>query len=198
MSLVKSLTQKVFGVGSTLLTRWGALLRRPCLKLLLGQCGRKLWVFNAVTWLSPKNIFIGNACEIGPDCVVDANGDGRIQMGDKVLIRRGCIVDAGEKGVITFGDRVWIGPGCYLRSSNHNFDDIHKPLIEQGHKPGTIILEDDVWLGAHVCILPNTHLEKGCIVSAGSIVSGRYPAYSIIAGNPGRVVGKREGARAVS
>jgi acetyltransferase-like isoleucine patch superfamily enzyme len=52
-----------------------------------------------------------------------------------------------------------------------------------------IELGDDIWIGANVTILKGVKIGSGCLIATGSVVtSGEYPARSILAGNPARVV----------
>ena len=67
------------------------------------------------------------------------------------------------------------------------------PMCKQGEtevKP--VIIEDDVWLGARVTILPGARIGHGCVIGAGAVVSGEVPPMSVAVGNPARVVKKRE------
>ena len=59
-----------------------------------------------------------------------------------------------------------------------------------GYIKGPISIGEFTFIGPHVVIMPNTHIGKGCIVSAYSYVKGDFPEGSIIAGNPAKVVGK--------
>ena len=52
-----------------------------------------------------------------------------------------------------------------------------------------IIVEDDVWLGANVTLLSGAHIGRGAIVGAGSVVRSKVPPYSIVSGNPAKVMG---------
>lgn len=45
-----------------------------------------------------------------------------------------------------------------------------------------------MWLGINVTLLNGAHIGRGCIVGAGCVVSGNTPPYSVIAGNPWRIV----------
>ena len=83
---------------------------------------------------------------------------------------------------------------------NLNIDDINIPIMQQGtscakidfnNKIYSIVIKDDVWIGSKCILLSGTYLEKGCVVSAGSVVSGKFDPYSVIAGNPARVIKKR-------
>ena len=56
------------------------------------------------------------------------------------------------------------------------------------------MIEDDVFVASNAFILPGTTLSRGCIVSAGAVVNGKtYRPYSILGGNPARVIGYRGG-----
>ena len=52
-----------------------------------------------------------------------------------------------------------------------------------------VVLEDDVWVGSRVIILGGTRLGAGCVVAAGSVVQGVFPAGSVLAGKPAEAVG---------
>ncbi len=56
---------------------------------------------------------------------------------------------------------------------------------------GPIIVEDDVWIGTRAIILDNTKIGKGSIIGAGCIVSKDVPPYSIVVGNPQRIIKAR-------
>ena len=51
-------------------------------------------------------------------------------------------------------------------------------------RPRPVIIEDDVWIGTKVIILPGVHIGKGSVIGAGAVVTKNIPAYSIAAGNP--------------
>ena len=51
-----------------------------------------------------------------------------------------------------------------------------------------IIVEEDVWLGINVTLLNGAHIGRGCIVGAGCVISGEWPPYMVIAGNPARII----------
>jgi len=57
----------------------------------------------------------------------------------------------------------------------------------EGHEPGDIFLEDQVWVSAMSVLLPGTKIGRGSLVAAGSVVQGTFPPFSIIAGHPATV-----------
>ena len=51
-----------------------------------------------------------------------------------------------------------------------------------------VVLEDRVWIGSRAIVLGGTRLGRGCIVAAGAVVQGEFPAGSILAGKPAEIV----------
>ena len=54
-----------------------------------------------------------------------------------------------------------------------------------------VVVDEDVWIGARVTLLSGAHLGRGCEVGSGSVVRGGVPPYSVVVGNPCKVVGFR-------
>ena len=95
-------------------------------------------------------------------------------------------------GTIKIGRDVMIGEKLIAISRSHNFTDINIPMREQGWRQDRpIIIEDDVWIGSRVIILPGTIIGRGSIVGAGAVVTRNIPPYTIVAGNPAKVIGQR-------
>jgi acetyltransferase-like isoleucine patch superfamily enzyme len=97
-------------------------------------------------------------------------------------ISNSCQIVCFEK--ITIGKRVSISENVVMRDS-----DDHKILSNPNHvitKPITI--GDDVWIGLNVLILKGVAIANGAIVAAGSVVVKDVPPYSLVAGNPARVI----------
>ena len=61
----------------------------------------------------------------------------------------------------------------------------------QGSTRKWVIIEDDVWIGTRAIILPGTRIGKGSIIGAGSVVTKDVPQYSIVGGNPARILKTR-------
>ena len=95
-------------------------------------------------------------------------------------------------GPITIGKNVMMGKNVLMLTQNHAHDRVDIPMIEQGYEPiAPIEIEDDVWIGERVIILPGVHLHKGTIVGAGAVVTKSPPPYSIIGGSPAKVLKMR-------
>lgn len=123
-----------------------------------------------------------------------------IKFGSSISIGPKVTIDAGSSNGIFIGDNVLIASGVYIRSGNHNFSNTNIEISEQGYSSKSleykdsifsIVIEDGVWIGANAILLSGSHIGKGSVLSAGSVISGKVSDYSIVVGNPGRVVGNR-------
>ncbi len=117
-----------------------------------------------------------------------------VSIGSHCNFAQGVFITGG--GGVTIGNWVGLGPDVKIWSVNHRYDDPDTPWLRQGSIKKPVIIEDDVWLAANVFVMPGVTLGKGAIVSAGSVVTKSVPAYALVAGNPGRVVGWRKQAAA--
>lgn len=158
---------------------------------VLKSLGREASIGMGMEIVAPENIAIGDRFIALRNCFLCADLGGQIRMGDDVSLATNVMVNAGCQGLIAIGNGSGLGNNCVARSSAHLYQDPRRPFKTQGHKPGTIIIEEDVWVAANTTLLPGTHLERGCVVSAGSVVGGLVKAYTVVAGNPARVVGMR-------
>ena len=106
-------------------------------------------------------------------------------IGDNSGLGKNCVVSSDIK----IDRDVMMGPNCYTLDANHAFERVDIPMIAQGHliKKQTII-EDDVWIGRQVIFTPGRRVRKGSIIAAGCVLSKDFPDYSIIGGNPSRLI----------
>jgi len=80
---------------------------------------------------------------------------------------------------IRIGDNVCISQRSFLCGGNHDYKD-----STFKYRNGPIIIEDEVWVGAQTFIAPNVKIEKGTVLTAGSIVYDSQPPNLICSGNP--------------
>ena len=169
----------------------GVRLRTAYYRRKLRHLGANPIIETGMQIAAAERISIGDHFYALRNCFFAAPYGGTIELGDYVSLAANVVLNAGDHGVIRVGNRSGIANNCLLRTSQHRYDDPTRPFKTQGHRSGTIIIEQDVWVTANCVLLPGTYLERGCIVCPGSVVSGRIKAFTIVAGNPPRVIGRR-------
>ena len=70
---------------------------------------------------------------------------------------------------------------------------LHGHTARKTRRRGSIVIQNDVWIGSGVTIMPGITLHNGCIVAAKSVVTKDVPPYAIVGGNPARVLRYRFG-----
>ena len=116
---------------------------------------------------------------------------GNVWIGHDVSLNEFVILNACNDGEIRIGDHSLIGPFVLMRAADHVFDDIQTRINLQGHRAGSIVLEEDCWIGGHVTITRNVTIGKGSVIGANSVVTKDIPPYSVAVGNPARVIKSR-------
>lgn len=96
------------------------------------------------------------------------------------------------QGPTTIGADVMMGPECRIYTAGHANKDVTRPMRLQGtEKAQPVVIEDDVWLGARVMVMPGTVIGRGSIVAAGAVVTKDVDPFTVVAGVPARLVRRR-------
>lgn len=107
-----------------------------------------------------------------------------MKMGFDVAV--GPRVDFYNLGGIHIGNRVVISQDAYLCGGTHDYTKPDYPLVRK-----TIVIHDDVWIGAGAFIGPGVTIGQGAVVGARAVVTKDVPAWKVVAGNPARVIKDR-------
>jgi acetyltransferase-like isoleucine patch superfamily enzyme len=113
-----------------------------------------------------------------------------------IILEDGCGI--GRRSVISAKNQIHIqqntifGPSVLVMDHNHAFEDVTQPIAQQPMTPGgTIRIEEGCWIGfgaAIICSRGELVIGRGCVVGANSVVSRSVPAFSVVSGNPAKVV----------
>jgi maltose O-acetyltransferase len=127
----------------------------------------------------------GKGIDIRPGAFL---ADGRyLHMADWSSIGPGCRIYGARLG---YG--VIIGPHCVFFKENRAADDLSKPVGAHGTTPINVpVVEDFAWVGERVLVLQGRRIGKGAIVGAGAVVTRDVEPFTIVGGNPARVIGHR-------
>lgn len=135
-------------------------------------------------------VTIGSYAIIRPTNLYGGEAGVGLKMGNNSSI--GPYSYIGCSGYIEIGDNVMVSPRVSIYSENHNFEDTERPMIEQGVTRSFVKIEDDCWIAANSVILAGVTIGRGSIVAAGSVVTKDVEPFSIVAGNPARLIKSRK------
>jgi acetyltransferase-like isoleucine patch superfamily enzyme len=113
-----------------------------------------------------------------------------ITLGNNVFVSNNFHISANN---LKIGNNIMAGPNLVIECTNHKSNVVGQSMFEVSYDKicGSVSIEDDVWLGANVTILPNAVISEGTVVGAGSVVTKPLPPYSICLGIPCRPVKRR-------
>lgn len=113
-----------------------------------------------------------------------------IVIGDHVIFNSDVHIGAIDK--ITIGNNVLMASRIYISDHSHGNISIDDLDTVPGNRPlyskGPVVIEDNVWIGEGVCILPGVTIGENCIIGANSVINKSFPRNSIIAGVPARLI----------
>lgn len=143
-------------------------IRGFCGRLMLSSCGKKVNIEqNAV--FSPK-VSLGDYSGIG--------------------------INAKIYGQCNIGKYVMMGTDVTIITRNHKHARVDIPMMEQGFEQEMpVTIEDDVWIGDKVVIMPGVTVGTGSVIAAGAVVTKDVLPYTIVAGVPAKVIKHRKEER---
>ena len=146
---------------------WNA-IRIYCCRRIFKYCGHVSNIDRHAYFGNGKELEIGDFSSIGADSVLPNN--------------------------TVIGKYVMMGPQVHIVANNHTFSDTEKPMCFQGPIVGKTptIIEDDCWVGVRVIMTPGHHIGKGSILAAGAVITKDVEPYSIVGGNPAKLIRKRK------
>ena len=130
-----------------------------------------------------NNFVLGADSTIEDFCTVN-NGVGDVIIGDRTRIGMSNVLI----GPVTIGNDVMLAQNIVLSGLNHGYQDITIIPHKQPVTKNKIIIEDEVWIGANSVIIAGVTIGKHAVVAACSVVTKNVPTYSVVGGNPAKVI----------
>lgn len=141
-------------------------LRGVCARHIFRSCGKDVNIERGAYFASGAEVELGDGSGLGVNCHIPFN--------------------------TRIGRYVMMGPDCYILGRNHRFDRLDIPMGLQGEtEVMQTVIEDDVWIGRDVLMMPGRHIARGSIIGGGCVLTKDFPEYSIVGGNPSRLIRSR-------
>jgi len=162
--------------------------------------GKNSVVMPVLNSANEKYISIGDNVDVGAFCRLTVatefgghkvkSGSGvRLKIGDNVSIGNNSFLSANNS--IEIGNNVIMSAYVFIADHDHGFGDIEKNLSQQPlSEGGSVKIGDNVFLGVKSSILKNVSIGERSVVAANAVVTKDVPAYSIVAGNPAKIIKK--------
>ena len=134
--------------------------------------------------LMPFNHFsIGHDSTIEDFSLVN-NGMGPVNIGNHVFIGASNVII----GPVTLHDHIMTAQNVVISGLNHGFDDVTYAFRYQPCTTSEIVIGEACWIGANVVITAGVQVGKYSVIAAGSVVTKDVPDYSIVGGNPAKLL----------
>lgn len=109
---------------------------------------------------------------------------GNLHIGSNVTVNYSCYID--NRAGVFIGNNVNISHSCQIYSMGH---DINDPLASLTKQP--VYIADNAWLFPNCSVMPGVKIGEGAVLYPGSVVTRDVPAYTVVGGNPAKVIGER-------
>ncbi len=179
------------------LSRIGRLIREPrdLLALINGQMrlrGRAHIPANVRLW-GRARVFGSGKVSLGDGVALDGSIvpiEFRTYAGGQIIVGAQTFINYGSS--IAAHLQVTIGEHCHLGHYTFIIDNNQHQLAQHLELPPSkpVVIEDNVWIGSHVIVLPGVRIGSRAVVGAGSVVTKDVTANCLVAGNPLRIIRK--------
>lgn len=152
--------------------------RRNRLKQKMGYIADSAYISRKTKIDCPRNVYLYNKAVIRQNAVINA-GSAKFIMKKYSGAASGLVVSTGTHLSVV---------GCWRRDIT---EAKKRELDPQNTSSGDVVVEEEVWLATNVVLMPGVVVGRGSNVGAGSVIRRSVPPYSLVIGNPARVVGFR-------
>ncbi|MDP2236457.1 MAG: acyltransferase [Bacteroidales bacterium] len=162
---------------------------RLWVKLFLNPLKHKKGKGSLIRRRTRMDVLPFNYFEIGKDSTIEDfstvnNGVGDVVIGDRTRIGLGCVLI----GPVKVGNDIMFAQNIVASGLNHGYRDIEIPPSLQPVETKQIVIEDEVWIGANAVITAGVTIGKHSVIAAGSVVTKTVPPYSVVGGNPAKIL----------
>jgi acetyltransferase-like isoleucine patch superfamily enzyme len=144
------------------------------------------------------DLFNNDYTQVTCQGMMSIDGFVSIGKGSRIFVDKGSELVIGNntfitgRALITVKNRISIGSNCALSWNITMIDDDYHTLKtdeKSNSRDGSIIIDDNVWIGCNVTILKNVSISSNVVIAANSVVTKSVSESNVlVAGNPARVI----------
>ncbi|MBE9212448.1 Vat family streptogramin A O-acetyltransferase [Plectonema cf. radiosum LEGE 06105] len=112
-------------------------------------------------------------------------------IGDKLIIGKFCALATGVKFIMNGANHQMLGFSTYPFQIFGNGWERIMPQLDELSNKGDTVIGNDVWIGYEALIMPGVQIGDGAIIASKSVVATNVLPYTIVGGNPAKVIRKR-------
>jgi len=114
----------------------------------------------------------------------------KVEIGDHTSMNAGVVLSS--EGGISIGSYVHFAGNITIYSENHSFNSAKCLPFENRGDAKPVRIDDFVWIGTGVMIVPGVHIGEGAVIGMGAVVTKDVPPLAVMGGNPARVLKYRD------
>jgi acetyltransferase-like isoleucine patch superfamily enzyme len=146
---------------------------------------------NVLEALREGRLEVGDGVLLEPGVWITAPGSARVRIGAGTFLNRNVMVASHE--LVEIGEHCMLANGCFVSDASHRYSDPELPITWQGFESkGPTRIGDNCWLGANVVVTSGVTIGERCVIGANSVVTADVEPFSIAAGAPARVLRRIE------
>lgn len=134
------------------------------------------WIAPDAVIYNTENLFLGEGCVIYSGSII-------MNLRSRYIVKK----RSGSSHNLT------VVPGNHLslvgKWKGDVTDAVKDELLKSREYDKDIVVDEDVWMGVNVTLMNGVHIGRGCIIGGGTVVRSSTPPYSIVVGNPAKVIG---------
>ncbi len=162
---------------------------RCMINLIPLKNGEKVYIGKRVKIIGGGKIYLKNGVSIRPDVDLWCAGDS-ITIGSGTEIGERTRISIAHK--LDIEESVLVSPNVYITDCDHAYEDVTKPIIEQGivNRYNCVRIKRHAYIGINSVIVGNVTIGEGSVIGANSVVTKDVPDFCVAVGSPAKVIKK--------
>lgn len=192
MTILKTLYRKA-SLFQRIAAKFAYLKTTLVYRHLFGEIGQRSVVYTPLRLINPHNVFIGENVHLYKQARIEtiekwgnATFSPKLVIGNRVSVEQRLHLPCA--GNLVIGDDTVISADVMITDINHSYEEININVMSQPLEVSETVIGKYCFIGMGARIMAGTKLGNNCIVGSNSVVIGKFPDYTVLAGSPARII----------